>query len=47
MKKGAPIFGGTSQYERFHKIFHDVLEDNKGKILDLGVKKWGIGTHSC
>ena len=35
-----------SQYEIYSKIFHDILEEDKYKFLDVGIEKGDIGTHS-
>ena len=46
-EKGVPLFEGTFQYERYFKIFHDIMEENEDDFLALGVKKGYIGTYYC
>ena len=39
-EKGVPLFEGTFQYERYFKIFHDIMEENEDDFL-------AIGTYYC
>ena len=41
-----PLFPGLSQYSRFVKFFHKLLNDNAEVFERMGVKKGDIGSHS-
>ena len=47
MKKDTPLFAGMSQYERYYKIFHDVLEEDEDEFLAIGIKKGYLEKYSC
>jgi len=46
LQDGCPLFPGTSQYERFLKIFYNVIDENEEEFKKLGVKKVDLGAHS-
>ena len=50
---GAPIstgefnvFEGMSQYERFNRIFNDVVKENREEFIAVGISLEDFGTHS-
>ena len=42
-----PLFHGNNQYDRFIKISHRVIHDNKETFHILGVEEHSLGSHSC
>ena len=44
---GGKLFPGNYQYDRFMKIFHKVIYDNKETFRALGVEEKSLGSHSC
>ena len=44
--KGAPLFEGTSQYNRYTKMFHSFVRNHAERLRDMGVKPGDLGTHS-
>ena len=47
LKEDASLFQGTSQYNRYSKLFLAVISDNKEELQLLGVEEGDLGTHSC
>ena len=47
LKEDASLFQGTSQYNRYAKLFLQVISENKSELQQLGVEDGDIGTHSC
>ena len=47
LKEDASLFQGTSQYNRYSKLFLGVISDNKEELQMLGIEEGGLGTHSC
>ena len=47
LQERSPLFPGDSQYERFVKIFHKVIRENKEEFEKLGVKPGDLGSHSA
>ena len=47
LKEDASLFQGTSQYNRYAKLFLAVISDNKEELQLLGVEEGDLGTHSC
>ena len=41
------LFPGTSQYNRFMKIFHQVIQENEEAFRKLGVDVGDLGSHSA
>ena len=46
LQEGSPLFSGDYQYERFVKIIHKVICENKEEFEKLGVKPGDFGSHS-
>ena len=46
LQDGSPLLPGDSHYERFIKIFHKFIRENKDIFDELGVKAGDIGSHS-
>ena len=42
-----PLFEGTDEYNRYHKIFHEMVNDNLEELKEMGVEKGDLGTHSA
>ena len=42
-----PLFPGNNQYDRFIKIFHRVIHENKETFHILGVEEHSLGYHLC
>ena len=42
-----PLFFGNNQYDRFIKIFHRVIHDNKETFHILGVEEHLLGSRLC
>ena len=40
------LFEGMSQYERFNRIFNDVVKENREEIIALGISLEDFGMHS-
>ena len=47
LNEDASLFQGTSQYNRYSKLFLQVVTDNKTELQALGVEDGDLGTHSC
>ena len=47
LKEDASLFQGSSQYNRYAKLFLAVISDNKEELQVLGVEEGDLGTHSC
>ena len=47
LKEGASLFQGTSQYNRYAKLFLQTISENKAELQLLGVEDGDLGTHSC
>ena len=46
LQEGSTLFPRDSQYERFVKVFHKVIRENKEEFEKLGVKPGDLGSHS-
>lgn len=46
LAKNASLFEGSSQYERYSKIFHRACEEYKDDLALFGLKPEDLGTHS-
>ena len=46
LQDGCLLFPGTSQYERFLKVFHKVIRENRTEFEEMGVKLGDLGAHS-
>ena len=44
---GRLLFPGGSQYERFMKVFHKVVNENEQKYRALGINPGDLGSHSA
>ena len=47
LKEDSSLFQGTSQYNRYAKLFLQLIADNKYELQQLGVEEGDLGTHSC
>ena len=47
LKDDSSLFQGTSQYNRYAKLFLQMISDNKSELQQLGVEEGDLGTHSC
>ena len=47
LKEDASLFQGTSQYNRYAKLFLQMIADNKSELELLGVEEGDLRTHSC
>ena len=47
MNINCTLLPGKNQYDRFIKIFHRVIHDNKETFHILGVEENSLGSHSC
>ena len=47
LKEDASLFQETSQYNRYAKLFLQVISENKAELQMLGVEDGDLGTHSC
>ena len=47
LKEDASLFQGTSQYNRYAKLFLNMISDNMSELQQLGVEDGDLGTHSC
>lgn len=47
LSSGSPLFEGRRQYDRYSKIFHEVLTEHWDELHALGVREGDLGTHSC
>ena len=41
------LFQGTSQYNRYAKLFSNMLKENEEELKNMGVEPGDLGTHSC
>ncbi len=41
------LFEGADEYNRYHKIFHEMIDKNLRELKSLGVEKGDLGTHSA
>ena len=46
LKEDASIFQGASQYNRYAKLFLQLISDNKSELQLVGVEDGDFGTHS-
>lgn len=44
---GKPIFEGKDQYNRYNKIFAELLSDNLDELETMGIQPGDLGTHSA
>ena len=47
LRDDSSLFQGTSQYNRYAKLFLQMISDYKSELQQLGVKEGDLGTHSC
>ena len=47
LKEDSSLFQGTSQYNRYAKLFLQLIAYNKYELQQLGVEEGDLGTHSC
>ena len=47
LKDDSSLFQGTSQYNRYAKLFLQAISDNMSDLQQLGVEEGDLGTHSC
>ena len=47
LKENSSLFQGTSQYNRYAKLFLQLISDNKYELQQLDVEEGDLGTHSC
>jgi len=47
LKGDIPLFDGTSQYQRYHKLFSNLVISLKSELFDFGFLHGDLGTHSC
>ena len=47
MNGNCPLFPVNNRYDRFIKIFHRFIHDNKETFHILGVEEHSLGSHSC
>ena len=47
LKEDASLFQGTLQYNRYAKLFLNMISNNKLELQELGVEDGDLGTHSC
>ena len=47
LKEDESLFQGTSQYNRYAKLFLAIVSDNKAELQMLGIEDGDLGTHSC
>ena len=47
LKEDSSLFQGTSQYNRYAKLFLQLIADNRIELQQLGVEEGDLGTHSC
>ena len=47
LNENASLFQGKSQYNRYAKLFLQMISDNKAELQTLGVEEGDLGTHSC
>ena len=45
LTRNYPLFPGNCQYDRFLKIFHNVIKDNFDHFQALGFEKGILGSH--
>ena len=44
---GTALFQGSSQYNRYSRLFNQLLKDNEVVLKTMGVEPGDLGTHSC
>ena len=47
LKDDSSLFQGTSQYNRYAKLFLQMISNYKSELQQLGVEEGDLGTHSC
>ena len=47
LKGDMPLFDGTSQYQRYHKLFSKLVKSLEPELFDLGFFPGDLGAHSC
>ena len=47
LKEGGVLFQGTSQFNKYAKIFIDTISENKEELQILGIENENLDTHSC
>ena len=47
LREETSLFQGTSQYNRYAKLFLQMISNNKTEFELLGVEDGDLGTHSC